>query len=380
MLKSTLSVLGLTLVLTVPLVGAPKIKPSMRVAVFKGLGADPECLTDAFESLKIDPAIQPEILGAAEIVSGKLKRFDALVFPGGGGQGQMANLCYLGKREILDFVQKGKGLVGLCAGAYMLSDTPGYTCFHLGGFEAIDREHDERGNGMVRFSFTPSAFEVFPEFKGLSEAYMQYFEGPVLIPAPNSKGSALAIMESDVHLKGDAPANMTNGKTFLAWAEAGRGRVFMAVGHPENTPGMRWMLPRMVRWTLRKELVSYAPDVVRVKRNRAESLFDSRQKAKERACFEELVAKGTKGGAQKKRAAIASLLEMRSWGAKERLEGCLRDLEPSVRVAAAEALVDLEHTAARRDVEAAAATEKDPETRKALQKSAQALAAMTHGR
>ncbi len=371
---------GLVLVLVTPLAAATRQKPALRVAVFKGLGADPECLTDAFESLKIDPAIQPQILGAADIVAGKLKRFDALVFPGGGGQRQMGNLGDLGKREILDFVRKGKGLVGLCAGAYMLSDTPGYTCFHLGGFEAIDREHDERGNGMVRFSFTAATFEIFPEFKGMSEAFMQYFEGPVLIPAMNSKGSALAVMESDVHLKGDAPANMTNGKTFLAWAEAGRGRVFMAVGHPENTPGMRWMLPRMVRWTLRKELIPYAPEVVRVRRNRMESLFDSAQKAKERACFEELAAESTKGGAQKKRAAIASLLEMRSWGAKERLEGSLRDLEPSVRLAAAEALVELEHTAAHRDVEVAAATEKDPEIRRGLEKCAKALAAMTHGR
>ncbi len=362
--------------------GAPSAHPrKLRVAVFKGLGADPECLSDAFEALKIDGAIQPEILTAAEIVQGRLDRFDALVLPGGGGSRQMGNLGALGQSRVLDFVLKqGRGVVGLCAGSYMLSDTPDYLCFHLGGLEAIDREHDERGNGMVRFTFTPGTWEVFPEFKGLDQGFMQYFEGPVLIPGKTGKATAMAVMQSDVHLKNEAPANMTNGKTFLAWAEAGRGRVFLAVGHPENTPGLRWMVARMVRWTLRKPLVPYGSNVVRVKRNSGESLFDSRLRARERACFDELSTESGQGAATKKCAAIASLLEMRSWGAKERMEGCLRDREATVRLAAAEALVELEHTAALRDVKAALATEGDPATRAGLERCAKALAAMTHGR
>ncbi|MCE1228522.1 MAG: biofilm PGA synthesis protein PgaB, partial [Firmicutes bacterium] len=335
----------------------PKV---IRVGVFKGLGGDPECISDAMEALKIDAEIRPEIVTAAQILRGRLDHLDALVLPGGGGARQMGNLGDLGQRKVLAFVQEqGRGVVGLCAGAYMLSDTPGYPCFYLGGFEAIDRNHDERGNGMVRFTFTPHTFEVFPEFKGVTEGHMQYFEGPVLIPVPGTEAVAMAVMESDVHLKPGAPANMTNGKTFLAWSAAGKGRVFMAVGHPENTPGYRWMLPRMVRWTLRKPLVSYGSNVVMVRRNQAESLFDAQLKAKERACFNELLEPPTKGGAQKKLAAIATLLEIRSWGAKERLEGALRDQEGAVRLAAAQALVDLEHTAATQDVKAAADTESD---------------------
>lgn len=360
--------------------GAPLAQPrKLRVAVFKGLGADPECLSDAFEALKIDAAIQPEILTAADIVQGRLDRFDALVLAGGSGSRQMGNLGARGREKVLDFVlKKGRGVVGLCAGSYMLSDTPDYPCFHLGGLEAIDREHDERGNGLVRFTCTPATIEVFPEFKGREQGFIQYFEGPVLIPARGGQATPVAVMQSDVHLKNGAPANMTNGKAFLAWAEAGRGRVFMSVGHPENTPGMRWMVARMVRWTLRKPLVSYGSDVVRVDRNAAESLFDAQLRAKERACFEALV--GEPGDAAKKRAAIASLLDMRSWGAKERIEGCLRDGDATVRLAAAEALVELEHTAALRDVKAAAATEADSATRAGLGRCAKALSAMTHGR
>jgi hypothetical protein len=367
--------------LAVPLAAGKTPRASIRVAVFQGLGADPECLSDAMEALNIDPAIRPEAIRAADIVRGRLKGFAALVFPGGSGMGQMSSLGSLGQKIVADFIrQGGHGAVGLCAGCYMLSDTPDYPCFHLGGMAAIDREHDERGHGMVRFSPTPDALRVFPEFQGAESLYMQYYEGPVLVPAPSSQATSLAVLRSDVHLEHDAPANLTPGKTFLAWADAGKGRVFLEPGHPENTPGLRWMLPRMVRWTLRRNLVPYGPAVVRLTRNRAEVLFDAGLRQKERGCFDELVSEPGKGSGARKVAAIAALLEMRSWGAKERLPGCLRDEAAAVRIAAAEALVDLEHTAARRDLENALAIERDPAARAVLQRCARSLSGITQGR
>lgn len=370
---------GLLVLACMSLTAAPP--KALRVGVFKGLGGDPECITDAVEALKLDAGIMPELVTAADIMGGRLEKLDALVLPGGSGSRQMGNLGPRAQEKVLDFVRvKGRGVVGLCAGAYMLSDTPAYPCLRLGGHEAIDRDHDERGNGLVKFSFTPATFEVFPEFKGMEQGFMQYFEGPVLVPVAGARAEVLAIMQSDVHLKNDAPANMTNGKAFLVNAETGKGRVFLAVGHPENTPGYRWMLPRMVRWTLRKPLVSYAPEVVRVKRASAESLFDPALRARERAFFQELVAEPSKGGAEKKLAAIAALLEMRSWGAKERLEGALRDGDCRVRLAAAEALVELEHTLAIPDVKAAAESEPDATSKIGLLRCHRALLAMTHGR
>lgn len=386
--KPLIRILGSTLVLTLILgltlaatkAGKTTEKP-IRVAVFKGLGADPECLSDAVKALKIDASIEPEVLTAADIVEDKLVNCDALVFPGGGGARQMGNLGTLGQAKVLDFVKtKGRGVVGLCAGAYMLSDTPEYSCFHLIGLQAIDREHDERGHGTVRYDLTPHALDVFPELEGVEQAFMQYFEGPVLIPAKGGAFTPVALMKSDVHLENDAPAGMTVDKTFLAWAEAGNGRVFVSVGHPENTPGLRWMVPRMVRWTLRREAVRYGADVVRVKRNAAEKLFDGAQRKAESSAFQKLIYEGSGSSAPERKAAIASLVAMRSWGAKERIEGCLRDRDTSVRIAAAEALVELEHTAAIPSVRAAVATESDVATRAALERCSRALSAMTHGR
>lgn len=51
-----LAALGLSAVLVAGATPRP-----LKVAVFKGLGADPECLSDAVEALKIDAAIHPQV-------------------------------------------------------------------------------------------------------------------------------------------------------------------------------------------------------------------------------------------------------------------------------------------------------------------------------
>ena len=35
--------------------------------------------------------------------------------------------------RIRNFIRSGKGAVGICAGAYLFTDTPGYACMHING-------------------------------------------------------------------------------------------------------------------------------------------------------------------------------------------------------------------------------------------------------
>ena len=56
-----------------------------------------------------------------------------------------------------------KGAVGICAGAYLFTDTPGYACMHINGGKAIDIEHDNRGHGISAFSLTAEGKKLFPE-------------------------------------------------------------------------------------------------------------------------------------------------------------------------------------------------------------------------
>lgn len=110
------------------------------------------------------------------------------LFPGGSGRFQTGNLGEQGCQKINDLIKKkGKGAVGICAGAYALTETPDYPGLELSGAEAIDIEHDHRGYGLVKFSLTEVGKKIFPELTDREINYSQYYEGPVLIPAKESK-------------------------------------------------------------------------------------------------------------------------------------------------------------------------------------------------
>ena len=137
---------------------------TIKVGVFDKNGDSPYCITDAIEALKIDKDIEPRVISAAEIMLGETDDIDVFLFPGGGGRSETGSLGELGQQKIIDYVKnQGKGVVGICAGAYILSETPDYPSLDLSGGEAIDIEHDHRGHGLVKFSITENGTKIFPE-------------------------------------------------------------------------------------------------------------------------------------------------------------------------------------------------------------------------
>lgn len=354
--------------------GQQKVEVRLRVGVFTGHGASQGSIESAFQALRIDPAIEPRKVSANDILGGVFEGLDALVFPGGGGARQVNDLGDRAVSRVRDFVLKeGKGAVGLCAGAYMLTDTPDYLCLRLCGVSAIDREHDERGHGIVAFAPTKEGLEWFPELKGKDSHHVYYYEGPLLVPASSGTPfEVLATFISDVHLENDAPAGLMPGKPLLVRSEAGKGRVFLSSGHPEATPGMRWMVPRMVRWVCRRAAVPYSRGVVRPGAQSREILFDEALRKEEGELFQGILT----GSADAKSGAIRRLAEIRSWEAGRWIVGGLRSAEPGVRRSAALALADLEATWTLPDVEGVLTLEKDRETLATLQFAKARLSSM----
>jgi putative intracellular protease/amidase len=339
-------------------------KPIIRVGIFDTNGDSPGCITDAFEAIRIDSMMQPEVIGAATIMSDEVFNYDLLLFPGGSGKAQTIKLGQLGMQRVQQLVtEHGMGVLGICAGSYVLSQTEGYPSLDLSGFEAIDIEHDHRGHGLVKFSLTEAGQDIFPELKGQDIWYSKYYEGPVLrVPsAALFKGQSLSTMLSDVHTVEGTPADMTNNRPFITATEAGKGKVVTFVGHPENTPGMRWMIPRMARWAVNKEMISYSDKVVRPHIYKEELLYTKEQLAKQSEYFDMLW-----GNEQEKIEALNSLVAQSSWSAKKKVVGLLRDASPKVRLTAAKAIADLERTDALKDMEVAVETEKNEEVKAQL--------------
>lgn len=334
----------------------------IRVGVFNGHGASAGSLQNALEALRIDPAISAVQVSAADIQGGVLDGLDVMLFPGGGGGRQRTDLGDRGAALVRDFVlSKGKGAVGLCAGAYLLSDTPGYACLHLCPMKAIDREHDERGHGLINFKPTPEGLGFFPELKGWGDGHIYYYEGPILIPSGDGHASCtvLATMESDVHLENNAPAGMTPGRPLFVTADAGKGRVFLSAGHPEATPGLRWIVARAVRWAARRQAAPYTANVVQPGLRGQEVLLDKARRDEEESLFQVLMY----GAPRTQIEAIGRLAAMGSWDGPFWIRGFARSADAQVRLCAARTLVELEWTAGIPDLERAVAAEKDPVTR-----------------
>ncbi len=337
----------------------------IRAGVYIGDGASMACVLETFEALRIDPEIVPSLVSPTDIYTGQLDELDVLVFPGGSGSRQNNSMGSGSHGKVREFVmEKGKGVVGICAGGYLVSDSEGYPCLRLIGAETVDRVHDKRGSALVEVSFNEKGLTIFPEMKDYSYGYIQYHDGPVFVPPAGGYTTCeeLAVNNSDVHHTGNAPQGITPGKSFLLCQESGAGRVFACAGHPESTVGMRWMVPRMVRWVVRRELVAYPENVMRPGLGTVEIMHSDELET-------ELFWKIFDGDPAVRMGAVKELREKRYRNGFRWAAGMIRDRSPEVRAFAAEVLVEAEYTAAIDNLEAVIEEEKDNACRMRLQKA-----------
>ena len=346
----------------------------VRVGVFQGNGGAQTCIWETIASIQLDPDMAVRTITTGDIANGVLKDLDAIIIPGGEGTTQYMNLGEENMERIRNFIRSGKGAVGICAGAYLFTDTPGYACMHINGGKAIDIEHDNRGHGISAFSLTAEGKKLFPELAKRDKSYVMYYEGPVLVKSDNIPlpYTTMATMETDVHEEGNAPANMTNNRPFFIANEYGKGRVFSSISHPEATPGMMWMIPRMVRWTLRMPVVAYSKRVVNPDLYNREILMTKDDLRKERGYYRTFLY----GSPKEKIAALDWLQACRSWDAKRWVQGLLFDNSPAVRERAARFIAETDYLPFLSDLEAACRVERDAQTKQKMVKYLEYLKAL----
>ena len=153
----------------------------IAVGVFNGNGGAQSCIWETVAAIRLDPEMSVRMITTVDIAGNVLDSLDAVIIPGGGGKRQYQNLGTLNLQRIKDFVAKGKGAVGICAGAYLFSNTPDYACMALNGQQAIDIEHDNRGHGLAKFTLNEEGKRLFPELADRDTSYVIYYEGPVFI-------------------------------------------------------------------------------------------------------------------------------------------------------------------------------------------------------
>lgn len=346
----------------------------IRVGVFEGHGGAQTCIWEAVAAIKLDPDMCVRTIGTGDIARGVLDSLDAIIVPGGGGSRQYLNMGAENAHRIERFVANGGGAVGICAGAYLFSNTPSYSCLKLNGAQAIDIEHDNRGHGVAKFTLTAEGKALFPELAQLDTLHTMYYEGPVFIAAPDDTiaYTEFATMQSDVHEEGDAPANMTNNRPFFIGNTYGRGRVFSSIAHPEGTPGMMWLIPRMVRWTLGLPLGTFTKAAVNPSACGPECLMSVDDLRHESKCFRTFLY----GTPDEKVATLDWLHQHQSWDAKRWVQGLLFDASPQVRLRAAQYIADIHYLHYLPDLRAAHQNETDANVKTLMGQHLQRLEAL----
>ena len=343
----------------------------IKVAVFKGNGAGAVSVIETIEALKIDTGILAEAISAAEIQAGKLSEYDALVFPGGSGSKELNNLGKTGKIIVADFIKnQGKGIVGICAGGYLLSSTSGYPDLQLCSAVHLDRAHYNRGRGLMEFALTESGKNIFPEL-GNQRLFLQYYDGPVLAHSDSTSGDYedMARFVSDIHPDNFAPSGITPGQTFWLTEKVGKGKLFITAGHPESTPGMRWVVARMVRLVCDKELIGYNAKWIRPEINDTSIFFTKEMRKFEKETFWKLFSDNAEIQIQ----AMDTLYALRSRPAVRWYMGLLRDKNAETRKHAAYLLRQTEYSYAIPDFRVAISKEKNTEVKQEMRKSLEFL-------
>lgn len=349
------------------------LEATIKVGVFDGHGGAQTCVWETVEAIKIDKGMEVRLITTSDIANGCLDSLDAIIIPGGSGSRQYLNLGHKNHELIRSFVANGGGAVGICAGAYFFSTTPGYASIAINGAQAIDIEHDNRGHGLAKFTLSDEGKSIFPELASRDTNFVMYYEGPVFVNAPDSiTYTSFATMESDVHEEGGAPTNMTNAKPLFIGNSYGRGLVFSTIAHPEATPGMRWLIPRMVRWTLGKEYIPYNEHVVRPTFFEKEILFSKDMLRLESVYFTTFLH----GSSEEKIEALNWLESNVSWDAKRWVQGLLYDSSAAVRSRAAEYIATSEFTYYLPDLRAALRNEKDDNAKAKMASSLRLLEAI----
>ncbi len=355
MKKLNTIIISISFMLFATFISAQEIK----VAVFQGNGAAQGCVQDAVEAIKIDKDMSVSIITSADIISGALKNYQVLILPGGGGSRQMSDLGYAGCNEVKSFIKNGGGIVGICAGAYMLSSTPDYLDLELVPIMATDIENDHRGRGIMKYKVTKNDLKFFPELKDCKENYLYYYEGPLFKSTKESKGVFCGEIISDVSFH-NTPKKRTVGKPLFYACDVEKGRAFLSVCHPETTPGMRWMIPRMARWVIKKDLKSYPSSVVRLKIYDDEVLFDKELRKEESKLLKTLL----NGSDKEKISALKRLVKIHSWDSRRYFKGLLREKNFDVVSTAAWAICEIGYTRYIKDLEATIKYQKFTEKQK----------------
>ena len=204
----------------------------LRVAVFVDKGAR-NC--GAFRWLEITTRMKDAVATPVDgeaVRAGALDAADVLVMPGGSSVTEAKTLGAEGREKVKDFIRRGGGYVGTCAGCCLLMEPASHhpDMLHLIPFKF----GPSGGKADMSIAFNERATALAGIKKG--KVSVRFSEGPVLLPSTpveDANIEVVATYDSDLNSMGEKERPSRAGCAAAVAGTYGKGRLFVFAVHPE---------------------------------------------------------------------------------------------------------------------------------------------------
>lgn len=222
-----------------------QVRP-LKIALYAGPGSGATGITHVTQRSRQLPGAEVTTLAPEEVGTRDLSAFDVIVFSGGSGSAQAKAIGDTGKRNVRQFVERGGGYLGICAGAYLAC--AGFE-WGLGILNAKTVSNKwQRGRGQVQIQLSEKGAEVFGPVR--EPFSIRYANGPIIKPLGRSDlptYQVAAFFRSELAENG-TPVGVMLDSPAAVFAVYGRGRVLTISPHSEDTPGLEHFVPRALAW------------------------------------------------------------------------------------------------------------------------------------
>lgn len=188
-------------------------------------------------------------IGPRDIRSDALSQFDLVVFPGGSGSRQAAALEKIGRAKVHQFIERGGGYLGVCAGSYLAARNYDWSLKIIDG-RTVDTQkgHWRRGVGTVEMELTEKGRLILGDYPKVVE--VRYSNGPIFAPAGDDAledFEPLAYFRTELAKNGARVGAMVDTPAILS-GKLGKGRVLCISPHPESSESLHGIVRRAALW------------------------------------------------------------------------------------------------------------------------------------
>lgn len=228
------------------LFAAPAQVRPLKIAIYEGPGSGESGVAKVSARAQQLRGATVTRVKAAEMGTRDLSEFDIVIFSGGSGSGQSKAIGEAGRKNVREFVERGGGYLGICAGAYLAC--AGFD-WGLGILNARTVSNKwQRGRAMVQMQLTEEGQGMFGK---VGEPFtIRYANGPIIKPLGREDlppYRVAALFRSEVANNG-TPAGVMVNSPAAVYATFGKGRVFTISPHAEDTAGLENFVPRALAW------------------------------------------------------------------------------------------------------------------------------------